>query len=651
MTFTKVLIANRGEIACRIMATAHRMGFETVAVYSEADANAPHVTKADQAVCIGPAPVAASYLNVDAILAAAARTGADAVHPGYGFLAENAAFATSCAMAGLTFIGPSPKAIEIMGNKRLAKLRMAAAEVPCVPGYNGADQDDQVLLAEGAKIGFPIMVKAAAGGGGRGMRLVDGAEDLAAAISGARSEAENAFGSGELILERAVMEPRHVEIQVFADVHGNYIHLGERDCSIQRRHQKVVEEAPSPAVGGDLRAAMGAAAVAAAQAIDYVGAGTVEFLLAGDGTFYFLEMNTRLQVEHPVTEMITGLDLVAWQLDIAAGATLPLSQEDVRFDGHAIEVRLYAEDPYAGFLPQTGKVVAWRPSTAVRVDTGIAQGHKISPFYDPMVAKVIAHGRTREEARRRLLRGLGETVLLGVTNNRGFLLDVLRHQSFIDGGGTTAFIPDYFPDPQAPEPSTGVQALAAVLLYRHTAPDMGGWRSAAQAVVVMDLRFGAVPCLARVAAGAGAYDVVLGEDTAAPLTLIDHGGGRVRFEYDGVGQWADYAFDGNDLYLDVAGNSVRVVEFTPELAAVKLGDGDGRLLAPMAGRIVAVRARAGDAVTKGQILVILEAMKMEHEIKAPGDGIAEKIAVAEGDQVEPRQLLAMVAAHSVEAAE
>ncbi|MBT7667423.1 MAG: ATP-grasp domain-containing protein, partial [Rhodospirillaceae bacterium] len=398
MAFTKVLIANRGEIACRIMRTSHAMGYRTVAVYSEADGDAPHVQLADQAVCIGPAPVAESYLNVSAILAAAARTGADAVHPGYGFLAENAAFAQACADAGLTFIGPSPKAIDLMGNKRLAKLRMADADVPCVPGYSGADQDDGVLTAEGESIGFPLMVKAASGGGGRGMRLVENAADLPAAITGARSEAENAFGSGELILEKAVIEPRHVEIQVFADSRGNCVHLGERDCSIQRRHQKVVEEAPSPAVGPELRAAMGAAAVAAAQAINYQGAGTVEFLLGADGSFFFLEMNTRLQVEHPVTEMITGLDLVEWQLRVAAGEPLPLDQNGITYDGHAIEVRLYAEDPYADFLPQTGTVVAWRPSPDVRVDTGIVEGQEISPFYDPMVAKVIAHGGDREEA-------------------------------------------------------------------------------------------------------------------------------------------------------------------------------------------------------------------------------------------------------------
>ncbi len=641
MAFTKVLIANRGEIACRIMRTAQAQGYDTVAVYSEADADAPHVRMADQAVCIGGAPVGESYLNMAAILEAAARTGADAVHPGYGFLAENATFAQACADAGVTFIGPSPRAIALMGNKRLAKLRMAEAEVPCVPGYSGTAQDDPTLAAEGEIIGFPLMVKAAAGGGGRGMRLVEAAADLPAAISGARSEAENAFGSGELILERAVVEPRHVEIQIFADRHGNCLHLGERDCSIQRRHQKVVEEAPSPAVDDALRAEMGRAAVMAARAIDYVGSGTVEFLLGPDDTFYFLEMNTRLQVEHPVTEMITGLDLVAWQLDIANGATLPLSQDEIRFDGHAIEVRLYAEDPYAGFLPQTGVVAAWRPSAEVRVDGGIAQGQVISPFYDAMVAKVIAHGRSREEARRRLIRGLAGTTLLGVPNNRGFLLDVLRHDNFRDGAATTAFIPTHFPDPQRPQPDATARALAAVLLYRHGAREQIGWRPASPMAVAIDLRSGNMQYPCRVMAAADSYRVELG-DEVVELTLSSIQDAWIRFESGGISQGAAFAFDGDDLHLDLAGVSHGFFEFTPALASAKGRDGNGRLTAPMAGRIVAVRARVGDDVVKGQILVILEAMKMEHEIKAPGDGVLGSVLVATGDQVEPKQILAMV---------
>jgi len=651
MAFSKVLIANRGEIACRIMRTAHHMGYRTVAVYSQADGEAPHVAMADQAVCIGPAPVAGSYLNVAAIMDAAAQSGADAVHPGYGFLAENADFARSCADAGLTFIGPSPQAIDLMGNKRLAKLRMAEAEVLCVPGYSGADQDNGVLAAAGEKIGFPLMVKAAAGGGGRGMRLVLDPGDLPAALSGARSEAENAFGSGELILEKAVIEPRHVEIQVFADSHGNCVHLGERDCSIQRRHQKVVEEAPSPAVNAKLRAAMGGAAVAAAQAIDYVGAGTVEFLLSADGSFYFLEMNTRLQVEHPVTEMITDLDLVAWQLDVAAGEALPLAQEDISFAGHAIEVRLYAEDPYTDFLPQTGTVVAWRPSPHVRVDTGIVEGQEISPFYDPMLAKVIAHGRNREEARRRLLRGLEDTVLLGLPNNRGFLLDVLRHSAFTEGTATTAFIGEHFPALQRPQPDGMVRALAAVLLYRHSADDQVGWRSASPIVATIDLRFGEDKCPCRVAPTDAGYQVALGEDETVKLELLDVTAGRARFRCAGVTQWVNFAFEGDDLHLDLAGTSNRFFEFTPALAAAKEKEGDGRLIAPMAGRIVAVRAELGEAVAKGQILVILEAMKMEHEIKAPADGVVAEIVVGEGDQVNARQVLAVVVAVDAEAAQ
>ncbi|HKV15784.1 MAG TPA: biotin carboxylase N-terminal domain-containing protein, partial [Reyranella sp.] len=389
-SFGKILVANRGEIAWRVMRTAKAMGYRTVAVYSDADKDAPHVAFADEAVRIGLPPVAESYLNIDRILDAARSSGADAIHPGYGFLSENETFAAASAKAGLVFIGPPAAAIAAMGNKAAAKRRMIEAGVPCVPGYQGKDQSDAVLEQEACKIGLPVMVKAAAGGGGRGMRLVEHDVDLVEAIRAARAEAESGFGSGELILEKAVVDARHVEIQIFADNHGNVIHLGERDCSVQRRHQKVIEEAPSPAVDADLRRGIGAAAVAAAKAIGYRGAGTVEFLLGGDGAFYFLEMNTRLQVEHPVTEAITGLDLVEWQLRIARGEPLPLTQEQVRLDGHAIEVRLYAEDPYSGFLPQTGRVAVWRPATGpgVRIDHGMADGLAISPFYDPMIAKV-----------------------------------------------------------------------------------------------------------------------------------------------------------------------------------------------------------------------------------------------------------------------
>ncbi|MDP6345780.1 MAG: biotin/lipoyl-containing protein, partial [Alphaproteobacteria bacterium] len=423
--------------------------------------------------------------------------------------------------------------------------------------------------------------------------------------------------------------------------------------SIQRRHQKVVEEAPSPAVSEELRRAMGEAAVAAAKAIHYVGAGTVEFLLGGDGEFYFLEMNTRLQVEHPVTELITGQDLVAWQLDVAAGGELPLDQEQVRFDGHAIEVRLYAEDPYADFLPQTGRVAAWRPSPELRVDTGIAEGQEISPFYDPMVAKVIAHGRDREEARRRLLRGLADTALLGLPNNRGFLLDVLAHPAFADGSATTAFIPSHFPPEELTPPLPGPRqlALAAVLLYRHSAHGEDDWRSASPVDIRLDLRHGEDGCLARLKPGADGYQVDLGEAGTLALHLIAVADGEVRFECDGLAERARFAFDGDTLHLDLGGQALAIYEFTPELAAAKEREGDGRLIAPMAGRIVAVRTEPGAAVQRGQILVILEAMKMEHEIKAGADGVVEEVAVAEGDQVDPRQLLAVVASAEAEAAE
>ena len=403
--FSSILIANRGEIACRVIRTARALGYRTIAVYSEADAGAPHTQLADEAVCIGPAPVGESYLVAEKILNAAKQSGAEAVHPGYGFLSENAGFARACEDAGLVFIGPTPDAIDLMGNKAEAKRRMIVAGVPCVPGYEGKDQSDEVLLAEADKIGFPVMIKAAAGGGGRGMRLVHAKGDLAGAIRLARSEAENAFGSGELILEKAIIRPRHVEVQVFADTQGNTIYLGERDCSVQRRHQKVVEEAPCPVMTPDLRARMGAAAVEAARSISYRGAGTVEFLLDAKGAFYFLEMNTRLQVEHPVTEEITGLDLVALQIQVAQGEPLGITQDGVRLNGHAIEVRLYAEDPAQGFLPATGPVDLWLPGSGagIRVDSGIRSGQDISPFYDPMLAKIIAHGETREIARRRLI--------------------------------------------------------------------------------------------------------------------------------------------------------------------------------------------------------------------------------------------------------
>ncbi|MEY3252673.1 MAG: hypothetical protein RL227_1646, partial [Pseudomonadota bacterium] len=442
MSFRTILIANRGEIACRVMRTAHRLGYRTVAAYSDADAGAPHVGQADAAVRIGPGPAAESYLNIAALLAAARASGADAVHPGYGFLSERADFAEACASAGLVFIGPPPAAIRAMGGKAEAKRLMLAAGVPCASGYLGTAQDDATLRAEAERLGLPLLVKAVAGGGGRGMRLVRDWAQWPEALAGARREATSAFGDGTLMLERLVEHGRHIEVQVFADTHGNVVHLGERDCTAQRRRQKVIEEAPSPVVSPALREALGRDAVAAARAVGYVGAGTVEFIVDAGLNHFFLEMNTRLQVEHPVTECITGLDLVEWQLRVAAGEPLPLAQQEIRFDGHAIELRLYAEDPAAGWAPQTGTVRGWRPARAeafgVRVDHGIAEGQALGPHYDAMVAKFIAHGRTRADAVRQLLRALEAAPLLAPVNNGHFLHQLLQHPDFAAAAQPTA---------------------------------------------------------------------------------------------------------------------------------------------------------------------------------------------------------------------
>jgi len=610
-TFSKILIANRGEIALRVMRTANEMGYRTVAVYSDADQDAPHVAFADEAVRIGPPPVGESYLKIAHILEAARKSGADAVHPGYGFLSENAAFAEACEKAGLVFIGPPPAAIAAMGNKAAAKRRMIEANVPCVPGYQGADQSDDNLAKEAHKIGLPVMVKAAAGGGGRGMRLVTADGDLLDAIRTARTEAESAFGSGELILEKAVVDARHVEIQVFADSHGNVIHLGERDCSVQRRHQKVVEEAPSPAVNADLRKCMGAAAVAAAKAIGYRGAGTVEFLLGGDGTFYFLEMNTRLQVEHPVTEEITGLDLVEWQLRVGRGEKLPLAQEQIRLDGHAIEVRLYAEDPYNNFLPQTGRVDVWSPAgiAGVRYDSGVMDGSIISPFYDPMIAKVIARGTTREEARQRLIEGLRDTVVLGPLTNRHFLIRLLEHPEFAAGKATTAFLGKHqFP---APEVSERHWQLAAQLLWEesaaHYAAPLRGWRNSNPEPTPIRLAAGTMERMVNVSGGPEA-DV-------------------------------PFCIDGNDVVVDLDGLTVRFTDKTYAPPASAVAGGDGKLRAPMDGRIVAIKVAPGDKVSRGQTLIVLEAMKIQHQLKAAFDAAVESIPVKEGQQVSNRTVL------------
>jgi geranyl-CoA carboxylase alpha subunit len=648
MTIRTLLVANRGEIACRVMRTAKRLGIRTVAVHSAADTGAPHVAMADQAVLIGPAPVGESYLSIERILSAASASGADAIHPGYGFLSENAGFASACEEAGLTFVGPPVEAIDLMGDKARSKLRMIDAGVPCVPGYQDAEQDDARLLAEAERIGFPLMVKASAGGGGRGMRLVDDPAKLERALKTARSEAKNAFGDDRLILERAVIRPRHVEIQVFADSHGNVIHLGERDCSVQRRHQKVIEEAPSPAVTPEIRAAMGEAAVQAARSIGYRGAGTVEFLLDESGAFYFLEMNTRLQVEHPVTEMITGTDLVEWQIRVAEGGELPLTQEQVTLTGHAIEVRLYAESPAKGFLPRTGTAHRWRvpAGEGVRVDAGLAEGQEITPFYDPMIAKIMAHGPDRETARIRLANALRRTELLGLETNRRFLVDALENQTFAEGGATTAFIETEFPKAAlAAAPVTAADlALAAVILFRHhlgaVPQSWQGWRSSGQtprSPMVLEVG-GKSHELSVTWHGGDDHEVSIGEENLA-FTDCCFGEGEVSWRRDGASHRAICTIVDDRLHLQTDRVDLIAEEVTWRDRAAAAADSDGAITAPMNGRVLKLMAKAGDTVKKGQVVAILEAMKMEHEIVAGTSGKVAEVGVAEGAQVAPRTLL------------
>ncbi len=644
-----ILVANRGEIACRVMRTTKAMGYRAAAVYSEVDAEALHVRQADVATCIGSAEAKASYLNIDAIISAAKQLGADAVHPGYGFLSENAEFARACGEAGLVFIGPSPEAIAAMGNKAQAKRRMLEAGVPCVPGYQGADQSDAVLAREAERIGFPVMVKAAAGGGGRGMRLVNAKKDLPSALAAARAEAESAFGSGELILEKAVVGGRHVEIQVLGDAHGHVIHLGERDCSVQRRHQKVLEESPSPAVDPELRARMGAAAVAAAKAIGYTNAGTVEFLLGADGAFYFLEMNTRLQVEHPVTELVTGLDLVELQIRIAAGEPLSIGQDDVRFAGHAIEARLYAEAPHRGFLPQSGALVAWRPPSGpgIRVDHGLEASQTVSPFYDPLLAKIIAHGATREEARRRLIQALEDTTALGIATNRGFLVDCLRTPEFAAGRATTEFIPKHFAKPAAPAPDDAALALAAALWFEASARWHGHdsartWSSSGALTWPLKLEAGGKATARSITVlGLGRYRIEGGEAPSELQFATAGSDGMARFRLDGQERSADYAFSGDSLHLRLGPLDLAVREtlYEPPASTGAAGGSDTELRAPMNGKVVAVLVAEGDTVEKGQRLVVVEAMKMQHEMTAQAAGRVARLAVKPGDQVATRQLL------------
>lgn len=641
----KLLIANRGEIAVRVIRTAKALGYRTVAVYSEADANAMHTELADEAVCIGPAQVSASYLNADAILAAARKTGADCIHPGYGFLSENSGFSDACKEAGIVFVGPPAGAIELMGSKRRSKIAMQKAGVPVVPGYEGDNANDDELIAAAADIGYPLMIKASAGGGGRGMRLVHSESELADNIKRARSESKQAFGDDELILERAVIEPRHVEIQVFADQHGNAVYLGERDCSVQRRHQKVVEEAPSPFVTPELRASMGEAAVKAALACHYEGAGTVEFLVDKDRNFYFLEMNTRLQVEHPVTELITGQDLVAWQLTVAEGLPLPLAQNEIELNGHAIEVRLYAEDPSNGFTPQTGRLHVFQPAEdeGLRYDTGVRSGDEVTPHYDPMLAKVIAWGENRDEARRRLIRALEDTTVFGVITNRYFLSRIIADNTFGAGEATTAFLQQAFsedPSLQPAKPSIRQLALAACVLAQGSS-EKEAWSNAPATNTPMKLNTGDETVELLVQSSGNKLSCRLG-DERHELTVTSMQNGVLYIIDNGIRQRCQYHRDGDSLYLQAFGESWSVIDLTHQPAAGANGTGSGRIQASMDGAIIDVLVEPGQTVSQGDTLVILEAMKMEHPVKADCGGVVAQVLTSKGDQVKRNQLLVEV---------
>jgi geranyl-CoA carboxylase alpha subunit len=649
--FRKILIANRGEIALRIMRTARRLGYGVVAVYSDADRDAMHVREADQAVHLGEALPSQSYLNITAIIEAAKSSGADAVHPGYGFLAENADFAHACRDAGLVFIGPSPESIKAMGNKAGAKEIMQAAGVPCVPGYQGADQSDAVMLAEARKIGFPVMIKAVAGGGGRGMRLAPDAGRFPDLLRSARSEAQGAFGDPTVIIERAILHPRHIEIQIFGDRHGNAVHLGERDCSVQRRHQKLIEEAPSPAVAPQLRARMGAIAVKAVQSIGYEGAGTLEFLLDGDGNFYFMEMNTRLQVEHPVTEAITGLDLVELQLRVAAGEPLGFRQDDIKFSGHAIEVRLCSEDAAHDFMPQSGRMALWQMPSELRVEHALQSGSEIPPFYDSMIAKLIAHGATRDEARRKLIHGLEHAVAFGVTTNQAFLAACLRHPVFAAGEATTAFIGENRDDLLAPRADRAPDVvLAALLLHvtdRHAPPWRKGRTLAATFPTPVRIELGGIVHeLEIVREREGGYVASMSGDDLR-FEIDELGCDRIRFSVDGLAESARFFRDRDrlDFLHHGSSNSVRDLTLAAPASAAA-GGSDGKVRAAMNGRVVAVLVKQGERVVAGQPVMTLEAMKMEHVHTAPVSGTISAIDVAEGEQVTTGKIVVEIEANS-----
>ena len=651
--FDKILVANRGEIACRVARTARRMAVRTVAVYSDVDRDAMHVAACDEAHRLGPAPARESYLNAEAIIAIAKRSGAQAIHPGYGFLSENERFAAAVVAAGLTFIGPPPGAIRAMGSKAEAKRIMGSAGVPLIPGYHGPEQDDAHLLAEADSIGYPVLIKASAGGGGKGMRVVERRDAFAAALASARREAKASFGDDTVLIEKYLQRPRHIEFQVFADTHGNCVHLFERDCSVQRRHQKVLEEAPAPGMTAELREQMGAAAVAAARAIGYVGAGTVEFIFR-DASFYFMEMNTRLQVEHPVTEMITGLDLVEWQLRVAAGERLPLAQGELSLRGHAIEARIYAEDPERDFLPSVGRIAYLRtPETSaeVRIDTGVREGDTISRFYDPMIAKLVVRGADRATALSRLGSALADYRVVGVATNIAFLQRLVGHRTFAEGRFDTGLIARHAAELLSPpgRPSERTLALAALselVRLRESATARAAraadrwspwqgvdtwWLNSAEQALTFRFEAGGVeyPVLLRLQGGAVALTMA-GREHAATVVRA---AAELRAQIDGEELAADVVAHGEERYVFCAGDAYRLRLVDPLAHAGEEEPHAGHLMAPMSGTVVAVLVQPGEEVAKGAALLLLEAMKMEHTIAAPAAGTVRAVNYRAGDQV------------------
>ena len=647
-----LLIANRGEIVTRVARTAQRMGIKTVAVASDADGGQPHTEACDAVVPIGGERPADSYLVFDKLIGAAQRSGAQAVHPGYGFLSENATFAQAGIDAGLVWVGPPPAAMHAMADKARARQRMAPAGVPVLPGYDGEDQSFDTLRAEAARIGYPVMVKATVGGGGRGMRLVLSADALDAALACAASEALSAFGNARLLIERALPAPRHVEVQVVADVHGQVVYLGERDCSVQRRHQKIVEEAPSPAVSPALRRQMGEVAVRVAREVGYVGAGTVEFLLDEQGAFWFMEMNTRLQVEHPLTEQLCGVDLVEWQLRVAMGEPLPLAQDELlqRFErgGHAIEARLCAEDPAQGYLPQAGRVLQWQAPRGVRCDHALASGCSVSPFYDSMLGKLIAHAPSRAEAIHQLADALDRTVCLGLTTNRSFLARVLRHPAFAGDAVSTAFLGTYFTDDasRANAAPSGLRALAAAsnaVLAAATLPALwAGWTSSHHLCTVSPLDVGGALERWQLSGTPQALVATCGEHTHRIVDLKRDGAARVDATLDGRPMQARVAHDGISAWWLGEGHDLAVqdLRLAPKPSASTAAAGACR--APMHGRVTQVFVACGDTVAAGTLLLVMEAMKMEHQVLAPFGGVVRALHTRVGEQVAARQVLVEV---------